>query len=109
MPRTISKQKKVESGEIAVPIMCPTHPRWYQFCDSLAERLGDSLCEKHDDSGSGNFDNSMDILEDIPGINAIATLDYFVEEGIHCECQILSVFDYSPYDDAESDSMRVES
>ena len=72
-------------------IMTTDHPMWNRFFARLVAQLD------FRNSSSGNtvfrcdntHDKATEILKDIGGVNIPETLDYFKDNGGHCDCEIV--------------------
>lgn len=70
-------------------VMTPEHPRWREFADRLG---GPEGCDfKNNTWKCNNLEDrpfATAILESM-GADVEASLDYFYENGGHCDCEIL--------------------
>lgn len=69
-------------------IMSPEHPQWNEFCNKLDDMITDEKCD------GKSLRLAKIILENWPSddpepIDVQDTLQYFVENGGYCDCEIL--------------------
>lgn len=81
-------------AEQPLAILTPEHPLWPDFCNRLA---GPEACNFQGEvpnttwtcKGGRNQDFSRAILQTMPGVDVDGTLEYFSQNGGHCDCEVL--------------------
>ena len=69
-------------------IMTPKHEKWDEFCEELA---GSNYCDFTEDDHwkcNGTLNKSKEILSRYD-VDIEASLDYFMENGGYCDCEVL--------------------
>ena len=71
--------------------MTPKHPRWNEFCVRLAGPEGCDFKDNHtwkcDNTSNRPFATA--ILKTMTEIDIAASMEYFDDNGGHCDCEIL--------------------
>jgi hypothetical protein len=74
-------------------ILTPDSERWDAFADTLFLVLYPDGCDKGSaclgDSGPGVHRYAKEIMKDMGGVDIAASLEFFVDHGGHCDCEIL--------------------
>lgn len=63
-------------------IMSETHPSWEDFVNKIEKLYGHCDCE--------DMNLTRNILKEMSNINIDASLEWFRQEGVNCDCQLYS-------------------